>query len=333
MNLQERYDATAPEFRAEIERLATQAGKTPIAVFALWREYSNRCEIYDQSALLPEFAQWYKKDLQPAQAARLQEFENKQADKVERLEQCAFNAKHRAYAAFDRADLSEGKSGIPFGQPILVGHHSERRHRRAIERADHAMRQGIEESEKADYYKHRAATAAEGYAIKSEDPAADTKLAARIAEAEAEQENMKASNAAIRKNAQAGPGAQIAALVALGHTEDQAAKLIQPDFCGRIGFPDYALTNNSANIRRMKQRLGRVAVAQATPTTETQGTNARLEDCPADNRIRLYFPGKPSEEVRTRLKSAGFRWSPTIGAWQAYRNYGAIETAKREAGI
>ena len=49
-----------------------------------------------------------------------------------------------------------GVTGIPFGQPILVGHHSERAHRKVLERADNAMRKGIEESKKADNYRARA---------------------------------------------------------------------------------------------------------------------------------------------------------------------------------
>jgi len=32
--------------------------------------------------------------------------------------------------------------------------------------------------------------------------------------------------------------------------------------------------------------------------------------------------------VRTKLKSCGFRWSPTLGCWQAYRNSGSLEVAK-----
>lgn len=90
------------------------------------------------------------------QAAKVEKAEAR----VERMERHAEKASERAAAAFDRADLSEGKSGIPFGQPILVGHHSERRHRRAIERADNAMRKGIEESDKAKYFEHRAENAA-----------------------------------------------------------------------------------------------------------------------------------------------------------------------------
>jgi len=81
-------------------------------------------------------------------------------ERAERMEAHAENAEKRAAQAFDRADLREEKSGIPLGQPILVGHHSEGRHRRAIERADNAMRKGIEESDKAKYFAGRAASAA-----------------------------------------------------------------------------------------------------------------------------------------------------------------------------
>jgi len=77
-------------------------------------------------------------------------------NKAERLSGYAFNANKRSGEAYERADLSEEKTGIPFGQPILVGHHSERSHRRVIERADNAMRKSIEEKEKAKKYESRA---------------------------------------------------------------------------------------------------------------------------------------------------------------------------------
>ena len=35
-----------------------------------------------------------------------------------------------------------------------------------------------------------------------------------------------------------------------------------------------------------------------------------------DNRVRFYFPGVPSGEVRSLLKRNGFRWAPSVGAWQ-----------------
>ena len=129
------------------------------------------------------------------------------------------------------------------------------------------------------------------------------------------------------------PEAQVAALVALGFPEARAALLLKPDDCGRIGFPDYALTNNNANIRRMKERLASVEKAHATPATEQQGTRARLEDCPAENRVRLFYPGKPDADIRATLKSSGFRWAPSLGCWQAYRNNRTLPMARHLAGL
>ena len=76
--------------------------------------------------------------------------------KADRLNGYAANAKKRSDEAYKKADMSESATGIPFGQPILVGHHSERRHRKVIERAWNAMGKSIEESEKAEQYKSRA---------------------------------------------------------------------------------------------------------------------------------------------------------------------------------
>ena len=158
-------------------------------------------------------------------------------------------------------------------------------------------------------------------------------LEAKISQAEALQERMKTTNATIRKYRKDGEQAQVAALLAMGYHEGTARKLLQPDFCGRIGFADYQLTNNGANIRRMKARVEQITQLQATPATEIEGGNARVEDCPSDNRVRLFFPGKPDEQTRSELKRNGFRWSPTIGCWQAYRHNHTIELAKRFAGV
>lgn len=76
--------------------------------------------------------------------------------KAEKLQGYAGNAEKRSGQAYKRADMSERATGIPLGQPILVGHHSEKRHRRAIEKADNAMRKSVEETEKAEAYNRRA---------------------------------------------------------------------------------------------------------------------------------------------------------------------------------
>lgn len=75
-------------------------------------------------------------------------------DKAERYETYAENAEARAESRSQAADKIS--SFIPFGQPILVGHHSERRHRRDIERIRSNVEKSIEESDKAAYLRGRA---------------------------------------------------------------------------------------------------------------------------------------------------------------------------------
>ncbi len=163
--------------------------------------------------------------------------------------------------------------------------------------------------------------------IMAGDSDALERLRDKIAEAEQLQETMKAANAAIRKHKEAGEHTQVAALMGLGFSESRAAELLKPDYLGRVGFPQFELTNNGANIRRMKGRLDGIKRNQLAPTTVEKTESCRLEDCPPENRVRLFFDGKPAGEVRSRLKANGFRWTPSLECWQAYRNSRSLSVA------
>ncbi len=104
---------------------------------------------------------------------------------------------------------------IPFGQPILIGHHSERRHRRDLARHDRLMRRAIETRKRADELARVAETTSR--AISSDDPDAPDKLRERVAKLERDQEAMKAANKVIRSRS--GDVEKVAQLIAIGLTE------------------------------------------------------------------------------------------------------------------
>lgn len=169
--------------------------------------------------------------------------------------------------------------------------------------------------------------------IMSGDSNAVERLQAEIAERESRQAHMKLVNATIRKHLKQDASVKRAALLAVGLTEAQATAALTKDCFGGIGFAAFELTNNNANIKRMKGRLVVIGRNQSTPASEAQGDNASVEDCPAENRVRLTFPGKPPVEIRTRLKTSGFRWTPSLGVWQAYRHKHTIDLAMEIAGV
>jgi len=70
--------------------------------------------------------------------------------KAERFKTFSEHAKDRADEHFDKAH--NAISGIPMGQPILVGHHSQKRHERALERQDLHVNKAMEELERVDKY-------------------------------------------------------------------------------------------------------------------------------------------------------------------------------------
>jgi hypothetical protein len=114
------------------------------------------------------------------------------AERADRLEGRAEAAEARSDAAFARAH--QIADGIPFGQPILVGHHSERHARRDVERIHGAMSKGCEEQRKAERLAQAAAGSARAQAARH-DPGA---IGRRIAKMEKELAKIESRLAAPR---------------------------------------------------------------------------------------------------------------------------------------
>lgn len=162
--------------------------------------------------------------------------------------------------------------------------------------------------------------------ISSDDPQAVEKLEAKLAALEKHQEMMKAANAAIRMKDQAKGDAKLAEL---GYTPEDIAKLREPDFCGRIGYPAYALQNNNANIRRIRGRIAELKKRTESTPEGWEFDGGRVVVNTTENRLQVIFDGKPDADVRTELKGEGFRWAPSQGAWQRQLTDNAMRAARR----
>lgn len=76
--------------------------------------------------------------------------------KAERLNGYSNNAEKRSNEAYESRATKHELDFLSLAEPIKIGHHSEKRHRKLFEKYDNKMRKSIEESEKAEEYKSRA---------------------------------------------------------------------------------------------------------------------------------------------------------------------------------
>lgn len=129
------------------------------------------------------------------------------------------------------------------------------------------------------------------------------------------QEMMKAANKILR-NKKLADVEKVDELVALGFKESNALKLLEPDFCGRIGFASYMLTNNLAKIKDAEERLARHTKMAQTEDREDTYEWGVIAWCYSEERVRFLFDGKPAAEVIALMKSNAFKWSPSNKAWQ-----------------
>lgn len=165
--------------------------------------------------------------------------------------------------------------------------------------------------------------------IKSGDADAVTKLQKKLDERVKAQDMMKAANAwyrkhktmdgfepeAIRKKAQSNLDFQAESLW-FPNDEAKAEHMLKAK-----PFEAYQLSNNNAEIRRLKKRIEELKAAKESEPAEEREITICGEPCTVaentDNmRLQVFFDGKPSAECRTALKSNGFRWAPSQGAWQ-----------------
>lgn len=240
--------------------------------------------------------------------------------KQERRLEWAEKAEARSVERFARAH--DAVAGIPPGQPILVGHHSEGHHRRALHRHDANMAKGCEEhalarhhAGKADGLERQLRTS-----IYSDDPDAVEALEAKIAKLEAQGEALKAVNIAYRKAGKPDPAAgadtpgwrrfaELCPMSAEGLERLRVAWLHAP--WEKQPVARYQLANLGGNLTRLRKRVEEVKTRQERSERAEASGGVALER--VGDYARVTFAEKPERGVLDALHAADFRWGG--GSW------------------
>ncbi len=161
--------------------------------------------------------------------------------------------------------------------------------------------------------------------ISADDPQAVEKLKKKLENLEESQETMKFVNDYYRKN---GTLDRCPFL-----TQEQIQKL-KSDMeskwhYGNAPYLPWQLSNNNAEIRRVRKRIEELERKADTDYVGWQFDGGYVEPDKEDNRLRIFFNEKPDEGIRSVLKGNGFKWSPKAGAWQRQLTANAFYAADR----
>ena len=148
--------------------------------------------------------------------------------------------------------------------------------------------------------------------ISADDPQAVQKLEKKLESLEKSQETMKAVNAYYRKHK---------TLDGCPHLSPEQLEKLKADMAsswhlGDKPFATWALSNNSAEIQRVKDRIKSLSQQKEIGFVGWEFDGGKVEANTEANRLQIFFEDKPDEATREALKSNGFRWSPKAGAWQ-----------------
>ena len=165
--------------------------------------------------------------------------------------------------------------------------------------------------------------------ISADDPQAVQKLEAKLEKLQAAQDTMKAVNAYYRKHKTLDGCPNLSA----ERIEKMKADMSSQWHIEDKPYPSWALSNNNAEIRRIKGRIAELTKKQETAYAGWEFDGGTVEANKEDNRLQIFFEEKPDDKTRETLKENGFRWSPKAGAWQRQLNDNAIYAAEHLACI
>ena len=161
--------------------------------------------------------------------------------------------------------------------------------------------------------------------IRQDDPQAIPKLQKKLDGLVKAQETMKAVNAYYRKHG---------TLDGCPHLSPDNIENLKADMASswhyeKKPFQSWELSNNNAEIHRVRQRIESLTRAKETVYVGWEFDGGHVEANREQSRLQVFFEDKPDAEARQQLKEHGFRWAPSVGAWQRLLNGNAYYAADR----
>jgi hypothetical protein len=234
--------------------------------------------------------------------------------RIEKRREWAESAARKSSSAFERSHSLTAQ--IPFGQPVQLGHHSQRAHENTLARSDALMSRACAESHKSADHEQKANNAERmlDKIVFSDDEDAVERIEARIAGHDKQATLMTAINKAWKK-ATGTPAERSAKLVASGVCSERIAEqaaLTMTQFTYLKAPLD--TTNIRARIRTDKKRLEDIRAQQARAERAEKAGGICIE---GEDVVCITFSEKPEYEILEALRSAGFQWGG--GSWCGWR--------------
>ena len=160
--------------------------------------------------------------------------------------------------------------------------------------------------------------------ISADDPEAVQKLKAKLEALERDQESMKAVNAYYRKHKtlEGCPGLDP---VQIEKLKASMARDWHPE---PKPYPSFRLTNNNAMIRQTKKRIEELSAKKEVEFEGWAFEGGVVKMDVQANRLQVFFDEKPDRDTCSAMRHGGFRWAPSVGAWQRQLTDNAIYAAK-----
>lgn len=291
----------------------------------------------------------------------MEQFAQHQEEKKEHYEELIekYKAEIEGYNKQDQAYMDAN-----MGSPILVGHHSEGKHRREIERMDRRQQKRSDLYKKIEWAENKIKNIEKPGFINSRDPEVVQKLKAKLEKINEQIADVKEHNKKCKDNIFVvvqgyregferlynGNGSyhEYATIIdgvlkfRSTRTPPKVKEIVETYFKTKKMpeqtplkddekvFESWQLSNLGANKRSVEKRIHELSKkAEINEEAENIEKNGISMEINKDlDRVQLFFPGKPDEEIRTKLKRNGFRWSPRNTCWQAYLKDYNIKFAK-----